>query len=92
MRFLEVLQKIGKYETIDDVKEYCCIHILTEFVQYNFCFIDFETDEFLGIYYTAEDFTEKFVLLSKKYIVSMSLVYQQDLNFSEEPKTISYFG
>ena len=89
MEYLEILKKINDYNTIEEVKEFCCVNIQTEFTQYNFCFIDFETDKFLGIYYTCTDFTERFVLLKKKYIVSISLVYQQDIE-KEIPNVSEY--
>lgn len=81
--YMEILQEVGEYETIEDVKD-CCVNILTEFIQYNFCFIDFETDTHLGIYYTHPiDFTERFILVAKKYIISISIVYQQDMNIDK---------
>ncbi len=89
MEYLEILKKIGNYEDIEEVKESCCVNILTEFTQYNFCFIDFETEDFLGIYCTNEDFTERFVLIKKEYIVSISLVYQQDI-MQEIPNVSEY--
>ncbi len=78
MNYMEMLQKAMNYETLDDVKD-CCINITTEIMQYNFSFIEFETDDHLGVYYTAEDFTERFILIKKKYIHSISIVYKQDM-------------
>lgn len=86
--YTQMLKKAGNYENIEDVKD-CCISILTEFTQYNFCFIDFETKTHLGIFCTHSDFTERFVLISKKYIVSISMVYQQDIEF-DEPNVSEY--
>lgn len=77
--YLKILKKVMNYENLDDVKENCCLNIATETTNYNFCFIDFETEDYLGISVTHSDFTERFVLLVKKYIVSMSVVYQQDM-------------
>ena len=39
--YLEILKEKMNYETIDDVKENCCLNISTELDVYNFCFIDF---------------------------------------------------
>ncbi|MBR6515632.1 MAG: hypothetical protein IKT40_02120 [Bacilli bacterium] len=88
MGYMEILQKARNYETIEEVKD-CCVNILTEFVQYNFCFIEFETDDYLGVYYTHTDFTERFILIVKKYIVSVSVVYQQDMNI-DKPNVSEY--
>ena len=82
--YLEILKEKMNYKTIDDVKENCCLNISTELDVYNFCFIDFETDEYLGVYITHNDFTERFMLISKKYIISISVVYQQDIDINEE--------
>lgn len=82
--YLEILKEKMNYETIDDVKENCCLNISTELDVYNFCFIDFETDEYLGVYITHNDLTERFMLISKKYIISISVVYQQDIDINEE--------
>ena len=87
--YTELIKEIKDYESIEEVKD-CCINILTEFMQYNFCFIDFETENHLGIYCTNSDFTERFVLISKKYIVSISFVYQQDIDF--EIPNVSQYG
>lgn len=72
------LMKIMGYKKEEELKD-CCINILTEFAQYNLSFIDFETEDFLGIWVTHEDMTERFTLLDKKYIVSVSIVYEQDI-------------
>ena len=82
MSYMEILQKARNYKTIEEVKD-CCVNILTEFVQYNFYFIEFETDVYLGVYCTHTDFTERFILIVKKYIVSVSVVYQQDMNINK---------
>lgn len=83
--YSKMLMKAMKLESEDELED-CCINILTEFVQYNLCFIDFETETHLGIWVTHEDMTERLVILDKKYIVSISIVYQQDIEI-EEPET-----
>lgn len=75
----ELLQKAENYEELDQVKD-LCVNILTTTDQYNLCFIDFETENHLGVYRTHKDGTERFVLLAKKYITSISVVYQQDVS------------
>ena len=87
--YSDVLKKVMKYDSVEDIKD-CCINVLTEFVQYNFCFIDFETEDLLGLWVTHEDFTERFVVLEKKYVVSISIVYEQDITIEEEDNNYYY--
>ena len=68
-----------------------CVNILTETDEYPLSFIEFETRDFLGIKSTREDFTEGFVVLNKKYIVSISIVYQNDIIIqTKEEENVSY--
>lgn len=54
---------------------------------YPLAFIDYEEDDVLGINYTVEDGTERFVVLNKKYVVDIEVLYQQDINIlTEEPE------
>lgn len=54
---------------------------------YPLAFIDYEEDDVLGINYTVEDGTERFVVLNKKYVVDIEVLYQQDINaLTEEPE------
>ena len=72
----ELLQKAESHKSLDEL----CVNIFTTTDQYNLCFIEFETKNHLGVYCTHSDGTERFVLLTKKYITSISIVYQQDIN------------
>lgn len=47
---------------------------------YSLAFIDFEKDNILGINYTVEDGTERFVILNKEYVVDVKVLYQQDVD------------
>lgn len=67
-----------------------CVNILTEYEEYPLSFIEFETDDLLGIKATRADFTEGFVILNKKYISSISVVYKNDIIFTEEDDNVSY--
>lgn len=68
-----------------------CVNILTTTDEYPLSFIEFETRDFLGIKTTRNDFTEGFVVLSKKYIVSIAVVYAGDIEIKEETNTdVSY--
>ena len=53
-------------------------------VSYPFAFIDFEEDDTLGVNYTSEDGTERFVVINKKYIVDVEVLYQQDIDIITE--------
>ena len=54
--------------------------INTTDTSYLLAFIDYEEDDKLGINYTAEDGTERFVVVNKKYIVDVEVLYQQDID------------
>lgn len=66
-----------------------CVRVSTTDTIYALSFIEFEDENNLGIYYTAEDFSEKFVILNKKYIVSVGIVYKQDV-FVEKDDSFIY--
>lgn len=75
--YREIIKKGMNYSD-EDLEEACVTITTTDYV-YPFAFIDFETDEYLGVNYTTEDFTEKFIVLNKKYIISVAIVYQNDI-------------
>ncbi len=60
-----------------------CLNIETENMVYPLAFIEFEDEDFIGINYTEDDFTERFVVLNKKYVISMAMVYNDEI-FGEE--------
>lgn len=49
-------------------------------VSYPFAFIDYEEDDVLGVNYTSTDGTEHFVVINKKYIVDVEVLYEQDID------------
>lgn len=61
-----------------------CVTITTEMDSYPLSFIEFETRDFLGINFTDPDFKERFVVLNKKYVVSIAIVYQDDIIIEEK--------
>ena len=68
-----------------------CVTIITEHEEYPLAFIEFETRDLLGIKTTRSDFTEGFVVLNKKYVSSMSIVYQNDIVIDvESDNDVSY--
>ena len=73
-----------------DLKD-CCVNILTETDEYPLSFIEFETRDLMGIKTTRSDLTEGFVVLNKKYITSIAIVYANDILLDEkEDENVSY--
>lgn len=58
--------------------------INTTDVSYVLAFIDYETEDVLGVNYTSDDGTERFVVINKKYIVDVEILYQQDIDINFE--------
>lgn len=81
MEYRDALKKGMGYKDAD-IKD-ACVDILTETEEYPLSFIEFETRDLLGIKHTRSDGTEGFVILNKKYITSIAVVYQQDIVFEE---------
>ena len=57
-----------------------CVDIITETEEYPLSFIRFETRDLLGIDWTRANGTEGFVILNKKYITSIAIVYDGDIS------------
>ena len=89
--YCTMLQKAMNYDSIEKIHD-CCINILTEFSQYNLCYIEYETDTHLGIFVTCEDMKERFVLINKKYIVDVAIVYKDDLKLDDSKDDITYYS
>lgn len=73
----------GENYTEAELKD-VCVSIVTCYDAYDLAFIEFETTNYLGIRVTRHDFTEGFVIINKKYIVSVSVVYQGDIVFTKD--------
>ena len=82
MGYREAIKRGMGYKE-SDLKE-CCVNILTETDEYPLSFIEFETRDLMGIKTTRSDFTEGFVVLNKKYITSIAIVYAGDIVLEEE--------
>ncbi len=65
--------------TIGHDIETICVNITTITDDYYFSFIEYEDYEKLGIFVTGDDGRERFTIINKKHIVSIEVVYQQDL-------------
>ena len=64
--------------TINEVKD-VCVYVTTSESSYSMAFIDFEDENILGLSYTIDDGTERFVAINKKYIVDIGVIYEQDI-------------
>jgi len=82
MEYIEALKQ-GMGYTDEDMEE-ACLNIRTEVKDYPLSFIRFETKDLLGIDWTRSDGTEGFVVLNKKYITSIAIVYQGDISLDDE--------
>lgn len=61
---------------------------------YSFAFLDYEKDNIIGVNYTTDDGTERFVVINKEHIIDMEVLYQQDVDIltdeSEEKSDVMY--
>ena len=49
-------------------------------------FIDLEENDTLGVNYTSDDGTERFVVINKKCIIDIEVLYQQDIDILMYPQ------
>lgn len=54
---------------------------------YPLAFIDYEEKDILGINYTTEDGTERFIVINKEHIIDISILYQQDIDIIIDEST-----
>lgn len=89
MGYRESIKRGMGYEESD--LEDCCVNILTTTDEYPLSFIEFETRDLMGIKTTRSDLTEGFVILNKKYITSIAIVYANDIVLEEQKdENVSY--
>ena len=88
MGYREAIKRGMGYKE-SDLKD-CCVNILTEQEEYPLSFIEFETRDLMGIKTTRSDLTEGFVVINKKYITSIAIVYANDILLEEEDENVSY--
>lgn len=65
-----------------------CVRILTYDTLYNFAFIDYEDDDCLGVSYTVDDGTERFVIINKQNISDVEIIYEDDFHMIEDIKDV----
>lgn len=91
MEYLEAIKE-GMGYTDEEAKD-ACLDIITETEEFPLSYIRFETRDLLGIDWTRPDGTEGFIVLNKKYIVSIAIIYAGDIKLTlknkEEPD-VSY--
>lgn len=59
--------------------EHICLNITTITNLYTLCFIQYEDETKIGVYITGDDGRERFMILPKKYITALQVVYKQDI-------------
>ena len=70
---------------LEDIKDLCISIDLVEVV-YPLCFIREETSDYLVVDNTDENGFEKVVIIPKENILSVKVVYQQDIDLLESEK------
>ena len=78
MNIIELL-----HEKLDTDIKYICVNITTITDIYNLCFIDYEDHEKIGVYITGSDGRERFLIIYKDQIVSIQVVYEQDITLKK---------
>ena len=77
MNITELLQK-----DLDTDPKHICVNITPPTDIYNLCFIEYEDHEKLGTYITGEDGRERYQIIYKPQIISIQVVYEQDINIT----------
>lgn len=70
---------LKKTMNLTEIKDLCVSITLNEGITYPLCFIEEENYKFLIVASTGEDACERIVIIDKKNIMSVSVVYQQDI-------------
>ena len=71
--------------TLELDPKHICLNITTITDIYNLCFIEYEDEDKLGVYITGDDGRERYLIINKTQIVSLQVVYEQDLQLTIEP-------
>ena len=85
-----VLKEVTGLDSIKDL----CIRVDLHDLVYPLCFIHSETLKYLIVYSTGDDGNERLVVIPKSEIVSVGVVYQQDIDniFEDDGKDEIMFG
>ena len=65
--------------TLEISPEHICLNITTITDIFNLCFIEYEDEEKIGTYITGEDGRERFLIIRKEHIVSLQVIYEDDI-------------
>lgn len=84
-----ISKEIMEAMEIDDVTELCVSIDVGEIV-YPLCFIRKETLKYLIVDSTGDDGCERVVIISKDKIVSVNVVYEQDISFEEVKRDLMF--
>ena len=71
--------------TLELDPKHICLNITTITDIYNLCFIEYEDEDKIGVYITGDDGRERYLIINKAQIVSLQVVYEQDLQLTIEP-------
>lgn len=74
--YTDILKKIMDIDNIDNL----CVSITSKDIVYPFSFIYSESKDYLVIDNTGEDGLERKIIIPKSEIVSITIVYEQDIN------------
>lgn len=62
--------------------KHICLNITTITDLYTLCFIEYEDTDKIGVYITGDDGRERFMIIPKKHITSLQVVYEQDISLT----------
>ena len=68
--------------TLEIDPKHICLNITTITDIYNLCFIEYEDEDKLGVYITGDDGRERYLIINKAQIVSLQVVYEQDIKLN----------
>ena len=74
--YTDILKKVMNLDNIKDV----CVKIDLKDIYYPLTFISYENFKYLVIDATGDDGNERKVIIPKSEIISVSVVYQQDID------------
>ena len=74
LNITELLEKEVKIDL-----KHICLNITTITDIYQLCFIEYEDPIKLGVYITGEDGRERFLIIYKDQIVSLQVIYEDDI-------------
>lgn len=85
MNITELLQK-----ELDINPKHICTNITTITDIYQLCFIEYEDHEKIGCYITGEDGRERYLIINKEQIVSIQVVYENDIRIQLQKEEESH--